>query len=517
MSIGSPQFRGTFWNRIPSWAVILSIGLLSLLVNTLYLKMLGNPVVPRIHDEFSYLLGGETLSKGRLSNPPHPLWEHFESMHIFQQPTYGSKYPPGQALMLAIGYRLGNPHYGILLEGALAAMTVYFLLTAWMSRGWALAGAVLALFHPLSLEWSSSFWGGHLSVIGGAVTLGALLRGYRTPSLKYGLLMGLGVSILALSRPFEGALYTTLCLLFALVALLREGLPKLRLFLARMLPGFAAVLLLTAGWHLYYNYRVTGSALKLPYLLYEQTYNCAPIFLWQKAPPSIEYRSDEFARFAAWTHREYERQRTWQGFWSTLRDKLVSNGFLWLGYGLLVPPLLFALWTWRPPVRQACLLITLFLLCELSVVWLHPHYLACLFGMVIALAVMGYQAMARLPHIGPALAAGTLLAAVGTGFFYQPDSIRKRFRSSNWAYQRQELVEKLSHTLKKHLLLVSYSPDHSFHNEWVYNGADIDGSRVIFARSLKDNRRLLEYYKDRKIWYLHVGKKSHQLTPLTPE
>jgi hypothetical protein len=83
---------------------------------------------------------------------------------------------------------------------------------------------------------------------------------------------------------------------------------------------------------------------------------------------------------------------------------------------------------------------------------------------------------------------------------------------------RAAIQEKLSHTPGKHLILVQYEEDHNIHDEWVYNGAEIDSAKVLWARELdaEQNRKLLAYFRDRHVWLVEPDKDNTELIPYSP-
>jgi hypothetical protein len=56
----------------------------------------------------------------------------------------------------------------------------------------------------------------------------------------------------------------------------------------------------------------------------------------------------------------------------------------------------------------------------------------------------------------------------------------------------------------EHLVLVRYAPEHFVHNEYVYNEADIDHAKIVWAREIpaRDLSAPLAYFRNRRVRFL---------------
>lgn len=490
--------------------------LLPLIVRVLLLAWYPVPA-PAVHDEFSYQLGGDTFASGHLSNPPHPLWRHFETFHVLQQPTYASKYPPMQALFLAAGQKLGEPWIGVLLSVAIMCGCLCWALQGWLSLRLAFAGALLALLRlGISSYWVNSYWGGAPAAIGGALVVGALPRLLRQPRRSLAFLFAIGLVILANSRPYEGILLAAPAIAVLIIASLRRraALSLLRIaalpLLATLIPAALAM-----G---YYNHRVTHRWFLMPYQLHEQQYAVAPSLLFQSPRKPPVYRHAIMKEFWEQWDPEYTRnaREHWVAGFKDHVDVAMLFFFGTLTLGLLT--ILLPHPKGNPADRLTFPILVVFLAGLLPEKDVPPHYWAPVVALLFVRFMNTVGSLwswrpARLAA-GPALAiAACLCTALLSVLLLKP--MLALPSKNQFALQRQSVEARLNAMPGPHLVVVRYGPGHSIHQEWVYNRAGIDSSRIVWARDMGDegNRDLLRYFAGRNIWLLEPDKTPLRLVP----
>ena len=515
---------------------VATVGLSTLLLRLAILPLYPIPL-PFAPDDFSNLLASDTFAHGRLSNPTPAMWTHFETIHVDMTPTYGSMYFPAQGLVLAAGKVIfGNPWYGNLINSALMCAAICWMLQAWLPPGWALLGGILAVLRlGLFSYWINTYTGGGLITgLGGALVLGALPRLMRTARFRYGLLLSVGIVLLALTRPYEGLL---LCLPVAVVLGRWAFSGKNRPAPAVLLRRAAAPLLLivaAVAWLGYYDYRAFGSSTTLPYTVNRAAYAMAPYYVWQQARPEPVYRHDEMRRFYSLNElNTYKLIHSPSGFIPQTLTKAVRAVVFYAGVALLFPLIMLRRVLLDRRIRFLVLCV-LVLMAGMSIeIFLIPHYLA---PFTAAFYAIGLQAMRHIrvwaPEgraVGLALARFTVIVCVllgGARVFAKSLGVEvPQWPPGGWAsmwygpghfgVERAQIEERLEQLPGKQMVLVHYSSDHYALDEWVYNSADIDASKVVWAREMDaaNNLELMHYYADRKVWLVDPDVKPTVAIP----
>jgi len=484
----------------PRWSMLF-LAALPILLRLALLPLYPVPT-PNGADDFSYLLLGDTLTHFRLANPPHPLHQFFETNFVLQSPSYSSIYPLGPALPLAIGQLLFHlPWAGVLLATGAFCALCYWMLRGWTTPKWALLGGLLAVaeFGPINY-WMNCYWGGAASACAGCLVFGALPRLRDRWRPRDAVLLGVGIGLQMLSRPWE-SLFLDLSVAVFFIPTWRSLIKALPLVAAAVLP---AILLLLAQ-----NKSVTGSWTTLPYQLSRYRYGVPTTFVFQaNATPHGDLTADQQLYFEG----QAAAHDAAGAFLPRLANRIAADRFflvapLWLA----IPVFLFCLrefrWAWLAGT------LTLFVIGSNLYPYFFPHYIAAVAGLFVLLAIAGLQRMNF-------LAARWVLFLCAAHFLFwyglwsigdeaillamTPHDTRDAVNNGD-PEGRIAIDNQLAQAPGSQLVFVHYSPQHEYH-EWIHNAADIDASRVVWAVDLgaSENEKLEQYYPHRKVWLLEA-------------
>jgi hypothetical protein len=488
---------------------------------------------PDVYDEFSHLLAADTLRHLRLANPPHPLSQFFETQFVLQQPSYSSIYPIGQGLVLAAGWILfGQPWAGVLLAAAAFCALCYWMLRGWTTPGWALVGGVLAVieFGPLSY-WMNSYWGGAAAAAAGCLVCGALPRLFGSEAggahARDAALLGLGLGLHLLIRPYETLFLAAGVVLF-LIPLLRK--PRVLRGYARLLAAASVPLVLTAGLMLLDNRQATGSWITMPYTLSQYQYGVPAALTFQPNPvPHRELNREQALNFQMQAGFRGSGPETLKKYLERLEYRVRFYRFFFLAPLYLALPAFF----WRVRTYRfawVALVLALFALGTNFFPNFEPHYLAGVTCLFVLVSVAGLECLSRFSRTAAELL--VFLCIAQFIFWYTLHVFdSQNFSLSLRPYEtwdglnhlslnpgnpavRPDVNRQLDALPGQLLVFVRYYPQHPFQEEWVYNRADIDGSRVVWARDLglKEDEKLRAYYPRRSVWLLEPDFHPPRLT-----
>jgi hypothetical protein len=382
-----------------------------------------------------------------------------------------------------------------------------------------LAGVALAVmeFGPLC-QWMNGYWGGAVTACAGCLVFGALPRLKARATKRDAVLLGLGCAIHLLTRPYESIFLFAASALYFAPSLRR---PKELRALARVAPVAAAFIVAAIGITLAQNKAVTGSFTTLPYRLSQYQYGVPAALTFQANPqPHAALTPEQQMDYRMQNSFRGGSEETLSGFLLRLEFRVRYYRFFFLpALYLALPLFLLSIRRWN--LLWVALTLALFALGINFFPAYQLHYAAACTCLMILAAVAGLQKLAAVrreaARIVLFLCAAHFLFWYSTHLFEDNAIARAALpfetldAINHQNPQRRIFVNRELAKIPGDLLVfVHYEyPQHPFQDEWVYNAADFDRARIVWARDLgaDEDAKLERYYPGRKVVLLEPDER----------
>jgi hypothetical protein len=167
--------------------------------------------------------------------------------------------------------------------------------------------------------------------------------------------------------------------------------------------------------------------------------------------------------------------------------------------------------------------------------WTQQHILLVLAGAVIALVALRFGSKVFMkfgpsPSQPPMSAQPWPIASFEflllAGIILQFCVLQRNSYPDNYSFVddlnepfRQPVDRQLAALPGEHLVIVRYSKDHNSGEEYVYNEADIDHAKTVWAREIPgvDLSPLLNYFKNRDVWLYEPDEDDGSVSPYSPQ
>jgi hypothetical protein len=324
------------------------------------------------------------------------------------------------------------------------------------------------------------------------------------------------VAVIGYTRPFEGLAVAIPAAIGIGAAMLRRKIP-----LWAGVPAAVVVLAGVAGLLIYSN-AVTGDPFQPPYAVNQATYGWPMTLPWFH-PPEVQFRHEELRRYYDYEKEVHDRNANLIGLLKHSTIKIQEMWRFYFGPALSIAFLMLPQ-VWRSPrLRMLLIAAGLTALASLVEVGSSPHYAAAATAALLAILAECFHRLRthrrQLLFAAPTIMASILMVRIGLGVLDLPFTQKYNFQS--WCCVRPGNPNKarisglLDRMDGRHLVLVKPKTDQDNVFQWIYNDADIDGSKVVWARDMgvEENRALLDYFHGRRIWVVDPNVEPATIGP----